>query len=105
MKAFEIAGVPRDEISRFVEGLHSDPFGVLGPHKIGDGVQVRVFPPNAPATEVVPDGEPDNQIAPERIDREGFFCVTAPAPGSTIPYNSRTENPDGQEEFTRVAIR
>ena len=36
MKAFEIAGVPRDEVNRFVRGLHSDPFSVLGPHKVGD---------------------------------------------------------------------
>jgi len=43
MKAFEIAGVPRDEISRFVKGLHSDPFGVLGPHKIGVGVENRII--------------------------------------------------------------
>ena len=29
MKAFEIAGLPRDEVSRFVRGIHSDPFRVL----------------------------------------------------------------------------
>ena len=47
MKAFEIAGVPRDEIYRFVRGLHSDPFSVLGPHKLGDDVEIRVFRPDA----------------------------------------------------------
>ena len=49
MKTFEIAGVPRDEVHRFVRGLHSDPFSVLGPHKVGDGVEIRVFRPHARA--------------------------------------------------------
>ncbi len=105
MKAFEIAGVPRDEISRFVKGLHSDPFGVLGPHKIGDGVEVRVFRPDARAIEVVLDREPDNPIAAERIDKEGFFCVTVPGAGSDIPYHLRIVKPDGSEEFTRDAYQ
>ena len=105
MKAFEIAGVPRDEISRFVKGLHSDPFGVLGPHKIGDGVEVRVFRPDARAIEVVLDREPDNPIAAERIDKEGFFCVTVPGAGSNIPYHLRIVKPDGSEEFTRDAYQ
>src|SRR6266699_1566154 len=105
MKAFEIAGVPRDEISRFVKGLHSDPFGVLGPHKIGDGVEVRVFRPDARAIEVVLDREPDNPIAAEGIDKEGFFCVTVPGAGSDIPYHLRIVKPDGSEEFTRDAYQ
>ncbi len=105
MKAFEIAGVPRDEIIRFVRGLHSDPFGVLGPHKIGDDVEVRVFRPDARAIEVVFDREPDNQIAAERIDEEGFFCVTVPGAGRDIPYHLRIVKPDGSEEFTRDAYQ
>ena len=105
MKAFEIAGVPRDEIIRFVRGLHSDPFGVLGPHKIGDDVEVRVFRPDARAIEVVLDREPDNPIAAERIDEEGFFCVTVPGAGRDIPYHLRIVKPDGSEEFTRDAYQ
>src|SRR5437764_10018406 len=97
MKAFEIAGVPRDEISRFVKGLHSDPFGVLGPHKIGDGVEVRVFRPDARAIEVVLDREPDNPIAAERIDKEGFLCVTVTVPGIGITYHLRIVKQDSSE--------
>jgi 1,4-alpha-glucan branching enzyme len=58
MKTFEIGGVPRDEVSRFVRGLHSDPFSVLGPHKVGDDVEIRVFRPDAHAIEVALDREP-----------------------------------------------
>src|SRR5438105_15461671 len=103
MKAFEIAGVPRDEISRFVKGLHSDPFGVLGPHKIGDGVEVRVFRPDARAIEVVLDREPDNPIAAERIDKEGFFCVAVPGAGGESPYPLRMLKPGDSEGVTRSA--
>src|SRR5438876_11864924 len=105
MKAFEIAGVPRDEISRFVKGLHSDPFGVLGPHKIGDDVEVRVFRPDARAIEVVLDREPDNPIAAERVVEEGFFCVTVPGAERDIPYHLRIVKPDGSEEFARDAYQ
>ena len=63
MKTFEIAGVPRDEVQRFVRGLHSDPFSVLGPHKVGDDVGIRVFRPHARAIEIVLDREPDKPMA------------------------------------------
>ena len=47
MKAFEIAALPPDEVNRFVRGTHSDPFGVLGPHRVGDDLEIRVFRPDA----------------------------------------------------------
>ena len=82
MKAFEIADVPRDEIYRFVRGLHSDPFSVLGPHKVGDDVEIRVFRPDARAVEVVLDREPGKPIAAERSDEEGFFCASCSRRGA-----------------------
>ena len=105
MKAFEIAGVPRDEVSRFVTGLHSDPFSVLGPHKTGDDVEIRIFRPDARAIEVVPDREPENPIAAERTDQEGFFCATVPGAERDVPYRFRIVKPDGSEEFTRDAYQ
>jgi len=105
MKAFEIAAVPRDEVTRFVRGLHSDPFSVLGPHKIGDDVELRIFRPDARAIEVVLDREPDNPIVAERVDEEGFFCVTVPGVERDIPYHLRIVKPDGSEEFTRDAYQ
>jgi len=105
MKAFEIAGVPRDEVYRFVRGLHSDPFSVLGPHKVGDDVEIRVFRPCARAVEVVLDREPDKAIASERIDEEGFFCATVPGAGRDVPYHLRIVKLDGSEERTRDAYQ
>ncbi len=105
MKAFEIAGVPRDEIYRFVRGLHSDPFSVLGPHKVGDDVEIRVFRPDAQAVEVVLDREPDKPIAAERSDEEGFFCASVSGAERDVPYHLRIVKLDGSEELTRDAYQ
>ena len=105
MKAFEIADVPRDEVYRFVRGLHSDPFSVLGPHKVGDDVEIRVFRPDAQAVEVVLDREPDKPIAAERSDKEGFFCASVPGAERDVPYHLRIVKLDGSEELTRDAYQ
>ena len=105
MKAFEIAGVPRDEVHRFVRGLHSDPFSVLGPHKVGDDVEIRVFCPDARAVEIVLDREPDKPMPAERIDEEGFFCATVPGADRDIPYQLRIVKLDGSEELMRDAYQ
>jgi 1,4-alpha-glucan branching enzyme len=105
MKAFEIAGVPRDDIYRFVRGLHSDPFSVLGPHKVGDDVEIRVFRPDAQAIEVVLDREPDKPIVAERTDKEGFFCATVPNAERGVLYHLRIVKLDGSEERTRDAYQ
>ena len=47
MKPFQIAGLPADELNRFLAGTHSDPFRILGPHRVGDDLEVRVFRPDA----------------------------------------------------------
>jgi 1,4-alpha-glucan branching enzyme len=105
MKAFEIAGVPRDEVNRFVRGLHSDPFSVLGPHKVGDDVEIRAFRPDARSIEVVLDREPDKPIVAERTDGEGFFCATVPGAERDVPYHLRILKLDGSEERTRDAYQ
>ena len=105
MKAFDIAAVPRDEITRFVRGLHSDPFRLLGPHKSGDDVEIRVFRPDARAVEIVLDREPDKPIAAERSDKEGFFCASVPGAERDVPYHLRIVKLDGSEELTRDAYQ
>src|SRR3954469_6133470 len=101
MKAFEIAGVPQDEMYRFVRGLHSDPFCVLGPHKVGDDVEIRVFRPDAHAVEVVLDREPDKPIIAERSNEEGFFCASVSGAEREVPYHLRIVKLDGSKELTR----
>src|SRR6266540_1870461 len=105
MKTFEIAGVPRDEVYRFVRGLHSDPFSVLGPHKVGGDVEIRVFRPDARAIEVVLDREPDKPIAGEKNDEEGFFSASVPGTERDVPYYLRVIKLDGADELTRDAYQ
>jgi 1,4-alpha-glucan branching enzyme len=101
MKTFDIAGVPRDEVSRFVRGLHSNPFGVLGPHRIGDDLEIRVFRPDASSVEIVLDREPEKPIAAERIGEEAFFCASIAGAMRETPYRLRITKLDGSEELTR----
>ena len=88
MKAFDIAGVPRDEVNRFVRGLHSDPFRVLGPHKVGDDVEIRAFRPDARAVDIVLDRDPEKPITAERINEQGFFCATVSERGARRSISS-----------------
>jgi len=104
-KAFEIAGLPRDEVNMFVTGLHSDPFRVLGPHKVGDDVEIRVFRPDARVIEVVLDREPDKLIAAKKTNEEGFFRATVPGVERDLPYRLRIVKLDGSGEFTRDAYQ
>ena len=101
MKAFEIAGLPRDEMSRFIRGIHSDPFRVLGPHCVGDDLEIRVFRPDARSVNILLDREPDKPIAAERIEQEGFFLATVPGATRDVPYLLRITDRDGSQHVTR----
>jgi 1,4-alpha-glucan branching enzyme len=101
MKAFEIAGLPRDEVSRFVRGIHSDPFRVLGPHCVGDDLEIRVFRPDARSVDIVLDREPDKPIAAQQIEQEGFFFATVPGATRDLPYHVRITDRDGSQHVTR----
>ena len=101
MKAFELGALPRDEVSRFVRGLHSDPFSVLGPHRIGDELEIRVFRPDARAVEIVLDGDSDRPVAAERVHPEGFFCATVPDATRDVPYRLRLTASDGYQQLSR----
>src|SRR5881409_1652268 len=89
MKPFEIAGLPSDEVKNFVAGTHSDPFRVLGPHRVGDDLEIRVFRPDARAIDIVLDREAEKPIAAERIQQDGFFCATVPGAPRHLPYHVR----------------
>src|SRR5947208_11477047 len=101
MERFEIAGLPPDEVSRFVGGAHSDPFRVLGPHKVGDDVEIRAFRPDARAVDIVLDRDPEKPITAERINEEGFFCATAFGAARYVPYHIRITKLNGSQVLIR----
>ena len=101
MKSFEIAGLPPDEVNRFVGGEHSDPFRVLGPHRIGDDLEIRVFRPDARRIDIVLDQHPEEPIAAQKIQQDGFFCATVRSATRDLPYHIRVTAWDGSHFLTR----
>ncbi len=53
MSSFEVTGLPTDEINLFLAGAHPDPFRILGPHRVGDDLAIRIFRPDAKEVTVV----------------------------------------------------
>ena len=75
MKSFQIAGLPPDELTSFLTGTHSDPFRILGPHRVGDDLEIRAFRPDARKIDIVLNQQATGAIAAEKIHRDGFFCA------------------------------
>ncbi len=101
MKPFELAGLPPDEVDLFVAGEHSDPFRVLGPHRVGDGLEIRVFRPDARKIEILLDQHSEEPIAAQKIQQDGFFCATLRDATRDLPYHIRITAWDGSHYLTR----
>src|SRR3989475_6798591 len=101
MKTFDIAGLPSDEVKNFVGGTHSDPFRVLGPHRVGDDLEIRVFRPDARKIEIVLDRDPEEPIAAQKVQQDGFFCATVLGATRDLPYHLRVTAWDGSQQLTR----
>ncbi len=101
MKPFEVVGLPPDEINAFLSATHSDPFRVLGPHRVGDDLAIRVFRPDAEKIEVVLDRQSNSQVPAEKIHRDGFFCVRVPGATRDLDYHLRLTTRDGSQHVMR----
>ena len=66
------------DVDAIVRGAHSDPFAVLGPHEVTDGLAIRVFRPRARSIEL----HAFNGAAPltpfQRIHPEGLYEIVVP---------------------------
>src|SRR5207247_11068002 len=101
MKPFQIAGLPADELNRLRAGTHSEPFRILGPHRVGDDLEVRVFRPDARKIDIALNREAKEMIAAEEIHRDGFFCATVPGATRDLDYQLRITTSDGPERLIR----
>ena len=102
MKRFEIAGLPPDELNSFLAGTHSDPFRILGPHRMKDGLVIRAFRPDAQKIDIVLDRQAKTEaIAAEKIHRDGFFCATLPEAARDLDYHFRVTSWEGSELVLR----
>src|SRR6266480_1599861 len=99
MKPFAVAGLPPDELNSFLSGTHSDPFRILGPHRMGDDLAIRAFRPDARRIDVVRDGQAT--IEAEKIHRDGFFQAQVPNATRDLDYHLRLTDWSGSESVMR----
>src|ERR1700681_3695729 len=99
MKPFAVAGLPPDELNSFLSGTHSDPFRILGPHRMGDDLAIRAFRPDARKIEILRDGQP--AIEAEKIQRDGFFQAIVPKAARDLDYHLRLTSWDRSESVMR----
>ena len=85
----------RRDIDLIVAGRHDDPFAVLGPHRGGDDVSVRVFHPAADSVEVI-DNAGNVLAALERLHDAGFFAGPVGIEDVSTAYRLRFRR-DGAE--------
>ena len=86
--------MPPDELNAFLSATHADPFRILGPHRCGDDLVIRVFRPDAKKIVIVRDANPNEQIEAEKIHRDGFFCARVPGASRDLDYH--IEPPPGK---------
>ena len=93
--------LPPHDIDALVQGVHADPFAVLGPHATKGGLAIRVCRPHAKTVEVIGSDEPEgsSRRAPEmtRLHPEGLFEVVIPgADREGFDYRLRITWTDGR---------
>src|ERR1700759_478104 len=89
MKPFEIVGLPQDELNAFLSATHPDPFRILGPHRVGDDLAIRIFRPDAQKVEILTNGDSGQPIEAEKIHGDGFFCARIAGASRDLPYRVR----------------
>ena len=93
----KVTASPSD-IQAIVRSDHSDPFAVLGPHRLagGAGVAVRAFLPFAETARVIPLGTAVGPQPMERIHADGLFEARFPAAGDPFAYRLEATDERGQ---------
>ncbi len=101
MSSFEITGVPIDELHAFLAGAHPDPFGILGPHLMGDDLVVRLFRPDAKEATVVLGGKEEQRFPADRLHAAGFFQAVLPGVKREADYRIHLMGWDGSMATVR----
>src|SRR5450432_4185925 len=101
MSSFSIHPLDPNEIDALLHASHSDPFRVLGPHRAGDDLVVRVFRPEARAIEIVSAADRSRVFPAERLHVEGLYQTTLPNEKLGFSYYLRIVAFDGSEQLLR----
>ncbi len=100
MSHFEILGLPMDELEAFLVGTHPDPFRILGPHRVGENLVIRIFRPDAQEVAIAT-GESGEMVEADRLREEGFFQAVLPGARRDLDYQLRVTGWDGTEQTVR----
>ena len=85
----------KSDITAIVTGTHSDPFAVLGPHEVADGLAIRVFRPHARQMSLLIPGQP-GATPLQKIHAAGLFEIVVPGVArEAFDYRVRVEWNDG----------
>jgi 1,4-alpha-glucan branching enzyme len=90
---------PKDAIDAIVSGAYRDPFAVLGPHRVEDGLAIRAFVPDAEALTVVKRDTGEQLAELERLDNAGFFSGIIGYVAAPPDYRLRAHRGSDQWEF------
>ncbi|HEY2614268.1 MAG TPA: 1,4-alpha-glucan branching protein GlgB [Chthoniobacterales bacterium] len=95
MSSFEVTGVPIDELHSFLAGAYPDPFRILGPHRLGDDLAIRVFRPDAKEVKIILPEDKERTFPAQRLHAEGFFEAVLPGMKRDLDYRIHLTAWDG----------
>src|ERR1700750_2086952 len=101
MSSFELTGVPVDELNVFLAGAHPDPFRMVGPHRVGDDLVVRVCRPDGKEVSIGVHRKAEERFVADQLRLEGFFQATLPGMSRDIDYHVHLTGWDGSEALVR----
>lgn len=101
MSSFAIYPIEPHEIAALLHGSHADPFRILGPHRAGDDLVIRVFRPEAKEVQVVAANDPAQVFPAERLHVQGLYQATVPNESRDFSYLLKVIAFDGSERLLR----
>jgi 1,4-alpha-glucan branching enzyme len=101
MSDFSIHPIDPTEIAALLHGSHADPFRVLGPHRSGNDLVIRVFRPEAKAVSVVATNDHGQEFPADRLHVEGLYQATVPNESQDFSYCVKVTAFDGSEHTFR----
>ena len=101
MSSFSIYPIDPSEIAALIHGAHADPFHILGPHRVGDDLVIRIFRPEAKEIQVVAANDRSKVFPADRLHIEGLYQATVPNESPDFPYLVKVLAFDGSEHLLR----
>ena len=101
MSSFSIHPIDPSEIAALLHGSHSDPFRILGPHRAGEDLVIRIFRPEAKEIQVVAANDHNKVFPADRLHIEGLYQATVPNESRDFSYLLKVIAFDGSEQLLR----